>query len=789
MSLPEHRRSARRSGQWPLSLALLLLLLVGCAALGPLLRGSSWWWPMALVGATVLLTSAALRRTRLTASLVPIAGLGVLLASLTLLFGGGAGLFWLVPTQQTFEQFQVLIDTGIASIEGQSTPAEPIPGIVFLLAAGAGLIAVLMDILAVTLRWPALAGLPVLIPVAVPGILVDEGADPVTLIAAAAAYLLLLRVDVGTRRAAEAENPPQGRDAPRVVSPVRRRGPGPTWGAVTVGGIGIVSALLLSTATPALTGGGLFAGTTNGALFGAGISPMIDLGQDLRRPKAGPALHYTTTAETPPYFTILTLDEFVGTTWTADSDPAITSNTVDSIARPPGLDEDVPTTETTTEVVIDGVETNLLPAPAPASRIEGLDGKWFWNRTTRTITSPDSTTRGQEYTVTALALAPTAEQLRDARGRYPVSVAPNLTLPFPRPAIIAETASEVTKDTDSKYDAAVAIQDYLRSSEFRYDTESPVEDGYDGGGLDVVGTFLEVKTGYCVHFSSAMAVMSRSLGIPARIAVGYLPGSPSSNPIEGKGRYNVDSHDLHAWPELYFVGVGWVPFEPTPGRGTVPDYALPPDEETPDGETASPAPTQAPRENDPGVRADTGDVPGGAGQQQDAAALLRVGLSLFLVLALLLAPAAVRAVRRAGRTRRLRSGRGGAADAWAELTDTALDHGVRVRDTETPRELAARVRQLPGLSGPRGEAEAAAARPEPTAALERLLVAAERQRYARPGTEHPESGQGLDQNLDTVIRAIRASAEPRTRILASLLPASLWHAVLGRRDGRATQGA
>lgn len=788
MSVPERRRRARHSGQWPLSLTLLMLLLIGCAALGPLLRGSAWWWPMAVVGAAVLLTSAALRRSGLAASLVPIAGLGVLLASLTLLFGRGTGLLWLVPTQETFGLFQALIDTGIASIEGQSTPAEPIPGILFLLAAGAGLIAVLMDILAITLRWPALAGLPVLIPVAVPGVLVDEGADPVTLIAVAAAYLLLLRVDVRTRRAIEEENPPEGRDAPRVVSPIRRRGPGPAWGAVTVGGIGIVSALLLSTATPALTDGGLFAGTTNGVLFGAGISPMIDLGQDLRRPQAGPALHYTTTAETPPYFKILTLDQFVGTTWSARSEPATTSNTVERIAAPPGLDEDVRRTETTTVVVIDGVETNLLPAPAPASRVEGLEGKWYWNNNTRTITSPDSTTRGQEYTVTALELAPTAEQLRQSRGRYPVSVSPNLVLPFPRPAIIEETALAVTEDADSNYDAAVAIQDYLRGSDFRYDTEAPVEDGYDGGGLDVVGTFLEVKTGYCVHFSSAMAVMARSLGIPARIAVGYLPGSPDSNQLDGKDVYSVDSHDLHSWPELYFVGVGWVPFEPTPGRGSVPDYALPPEEQASDDETSSPAPTQAPRSNDPGIRADTGDVPGGSGQKQDAAALLRVGLSLFLALAVLLAPGVVRALRRAGRSRRLRSGRGGAADAWAELTDTALDHGVPVRDTETPRELAGRVALLPGLSGPQGPQAEAQAEPA-AAALERLLVAAERHRYARPGAERPEPGPALAEDLDTVIRAVRAGAEPRTRILASLLPASLWHAVLWRRDSRTAQGA
>ncbi|TFD77595.1 transglutaminase domain-containing protein [Cryobacterium sp. Sr8] len=782
--------AGRGRGRWLLSLAMLLLLLAGSAVLGPLLRGSSWWWPMALAGTIVLVSAAVLRRTRVASALVPVVGLGVLLATLTLLFGQGTGLLWLIPTPDTIDRFGLLVDTGVSSIEQQSIPAEPVDGILFLLAAGAGLIAVLMDALALTLRWPALAGLPVLVPVAVPGLLLDEGANPVALIATAAAYLLVLRMDVRLRRVAEANSPPSGREAARVYSPVRRRAPGPSWAAATVGGLGIVSALLLSSATPTISDGDLFAGGSSGPLFGAGVSPMIDLGQDLRRPDAGPALHYTTTAKTPPYFKLLTLDQFVGTTWTSRSDAATTSNTVDRIERPPGLSDEVKTTKTTTTVVIDGVETDLLPAPNPASRVEGLEGRWFWNNLTHTIKSTNTTTRGQTYTVTALELQPTAEQLRAARGRYPVSVAPNLKLPFPRPAIIAATAKSVTEGAASDYDAAVALQDYLRGSAFDYDTDAPVEDGYDGGGLDVIGTFLEVKSGYCVHFSSAMAVMARSLGIPARIAVGYLPGSPSSSAEDDTNRYEVDSHDLHAWPELYFVGVGWVPFEPTPGRGTVPDYARPADATTPEDVPASAAPTTTPRSDDGGITADSGAVPAAQARQQEAATLLRSGLFLALVLALLLTPGVVRLARRLRRRRRILSGSGGPADAWAELADTAVDHAVRVRGTETPRELAGRLALRPGLSGAglsgRGSPGAGS---DAAAALERLLVAAERQRFARPGSEEQGTGPAVCHDLDLVIGAIRTDADTGTRIRAAALPASLWPAVLARRDGAASQGA
>jgi transglutaminase-like putative cysteine protease len=786
-----------RTAHWPLTLALLLLLVVGFAALGPLLRGSGWWFAMTFVTAVVLCSAAVLRRAGAPVSLVPIMALGVLLALMTLLFGNSTGLVWLLPTPDTFARFQELINGGIQSIQQQSTPAVPAEGIVFLLVCGAGLIAVLMDILAITLRWPALAGLPMLIPVAVPGLLVDGGAEAISLMLTAAAFLVLLRVDVRTRRIQEADNPDQGRDAPRVFAPVRRRGTGPLWGSLIVGSVGIVSALILSTATPAFTPGGIVGSGSSRLLFGAGVSPMVDLGQDLRRPKAGPALHYTTTAAALPYFKLLTLDRFVGTTWTASADRSNSRNNVNKIADPPGLSAHVQTSESHTTVTIDGVVTNWLPAPSPATKVTGLTGDWYWDNRTRAIGSPDATTRDQKYTVTSLKLAPTAEQLRASSTAYPVSLAPYLALPFPRPDIIEKTARDVSSSAASNYDAAVAIQDYLRSDVFTYDTEAPVEDGYDGGGADVIGTFLEVKRGYCVHFASAMAIMARTLGIPSRIALGYLPGSASSS--EGYSRYNVSSHDLHSWPELYFTGIGWVPFEPTPGRGSVPDYATPEAAASTQANPGGSLPTSAPRTTDDGLAAAPGSASGQTVQRQPADVLIQAGLTVALVICLLLAPGVTRRLRRARRLRRLGTGAGGAADAWMELTDTAIDHGIVVRDTETPRELAARLNRFivehratdpaggsPGDSPGESPDEPLLNEARVCEALERLLVAEERSSYARPAHEGAtDAGTALATDLATILGALHSAAVRKTRWRATMLPASLWPSVLASRAGGA----
>lgn len=744
------RRKRGRGAEWPLAAALLVLLAVGCGALGTLLDGDGWWFAMVATAAVVLGAGGFLRSRGLGPRLTTLAEFGVLLVFLTLFFGRGSGVLWLIPTGATFEGFDALLRDAINSITVQNVPAQVENGILFVLVIGAGLLAILMDGCAFVLRAPALAGVPMLIPLAVPGLLVDGGASVPALTLAAAAYLGLLMVDQRMRGAV---------DRWRIGA------------SLVVGGIGIVSALVFGIVMPPLGTGSLVGSGTGGLLFGSGISPLVDIGKDLRRPDATPVLHYTTTAETLPYFKLLTLDRFVGTTWTAESPPGRTDLSIEQLARPTGLGADVATTESITDVVIDGVATTWLPAPSPAVAVDGLNGRWFWNDAAEVITSSNSTTRGQQYSVTALQLQPTPEQLRNASTSYPENILSSLDVPSPRPAIIDDTAKSVTADTTSNYDAAVALQDYLRGYRFSYDTKAPVLNGIEGGGVQVIAAFLESKTGYCVHFASAMAIMARTLGIPARVAVGYLPGSREGNSGEKKNTYTVDSHDLHAWPELYFVGIGWVPFEPTPSRGTVPDYAKP-DQATSVGSSQSPVvPTSAPRPTGSPQQSQSTATPAEAAQAQTVDSAAKVGGAILGVLILFFLPLIVRQTRRGRRRALVRAGEADAGVAWRELTDTARDHRIGVYGTETPRALAARLGALPAMGG---SAE--------RAALERLLVAEERERYdRRPVSGVRADGSQREGDLAVVIGAVHAGATRPTRVLATLLPGSLlprsWGAV------------
>lgn len=161
---------------------------------------------------------------------------------------------------------------------------------------------------------------------------------------------------------------------------------------------------------------------------------------------------------------------------------------------------------------------------------------------------------GRRYQVLSLIPAATADQLRAAGTIYPAGVA-QLYLALPElPARIGELAQEVTAGAATPYDQALALQDYLR--QFSYDLAVAPPPA----GRDVVDYFLfDAQRGYCDYYASALVVMARTLGIPARLAVGYTSGSYDP---AARG-FVVREQDAHSWPELYFPQIGWVSFEPT----------------------------------------------------------------------------------------------------------------------------------------------------------------------------------------------------------------------------------
>ncbi|MFC7057824.1 DUF4129 domain-containing transglutaminase family protein [Halovenus salina] len=146
------------------------------------------------------------------------------------------------------------------------------------------------------------------------------------------------------------------------------------------------------------------------------------------------------------------------------------------------------------------------------------------------------------------------EALVDAGTNYPESIRERYTqLPSSTPDRVGERTEQIIQGTDSAYEAAVAIEQWLESNrEYSLDVDRP-----EG---DIADAFLfEMSSGYCTYYATTMATMLRSQGIPARMAVGYTPGE-----AVGENEYLVRGLNSHTWVEVYFPGVGWVEFDPTP---------------------------------------------------------------------------------------------------------------------------------------------------------------------------------------------------------------------------------
>jgi hypothetical protein len=151
--------------------------------------------------------------------------------------------------------------------------------------------------------------------------------------------------------------------------------------------------------------------------------------------------------------------------------------------------------------------------------------------------------------VTVAELAAAGEDYPDwIRERY-------LALP-PLPERVVELAREITGAAQTPYDKARAVEVYLRQLPYDLSVERPASG-------DVVDYFLfDVRKGFCDYYASAMAVLLRAVGVPTRLAVGYARGTYDQR----TGEWVVTEQDAHAWVEVFFPGIGWVEFEPTPSQ-------------------------------------------------------------------------------------------------------------------------------------------------------------------------------------------------------------------------------
>jgi transglutaminase-like putative cysteine protease len=714
---------------------------------------------------------AAARRVPLGRPLTVAAQALATLLLLTLVFAREHAVVGLIPGPDTFRYFAALLQQGSQDVSQYAIPAPLTDGIKLMLIGGVLLIGLLVDTLAVTFRSAAPAGLPLLALYSVAAGLSNGGADWLWFLVAAGGYLMLLLAE-GRDRLAQWG---------RVFGSASRSPGGPDTGAVApartgrrIGAVALGVALFVPLALPAMQGGLLdAAGTGVGAGNGSGgtisaVNPLVSLRDSLNTDNDREVLSLRTSASdiSNLYLRIVSLDDFDGTTWKPAQRHIV--GVPDAFPAPIGLSPDIKRgTVRTTVTAAEWYAQDWLPMPYPPSGVR-VDGNWRYEPVGMTLVGDHGqTTRGETYRVTSLDVQPTAEQLAGAP-EPPGSLRREYTkVPSSLPKVVARTALEVTAGAKNHYEEAVKLQDYFAvSGGFQYDTQVAV-----GRGPDAIANFLEKKQGFCVHFSFAMAAMARTLGIPARVAVGFAPGTPQAD-----GTVAVSLKDAHAWPELYFEGVGWTRFEPTPTRGTAPSYTQSdtpgsslPDQSLP-SKNGSSAPSSAasPSESCSSrlVKLQACDSPSAAAAPHSGGSgpgpwwYVLAGLGVLVVLAVPLSPmlwrTRMRSARLGGHARTEEGAAAHVLAAWQELTDSAWDHGIPPDESLTPRKAAARIVRLGRLD------------PAAGAAVHRVADAVEQVLYA----PRPRPAAGVAEDVRRVIEGLHGTVGTGTRLRALFLPRS-----------------
>ena len=733
------------------------------AGLGMLLRGARWH-PLLVLLVQCLLLAAWLHHR----------------------WAGDVAVGGWLPTPASLQQVgatlreAVLVSGRFAAPIPKSVPAF-YPIMVLLGCA----VVVIVDFLAAGLRRAPLAGLPLLAVYTAPVSILDGGVSWLKFALAALCFLFLVAAEEAQRLAhwghqLTAESRLFDSQATEVRTTV-------VWSSarkigLTATALAVVAPILVPTFT-----GNLFDGSGNGPGGQDGsvtiTNPMVDMKRDLTRGIDVELARVTTTDPAPAYLRISVLDTFDGTAWRPSARDIPVSQRADGLVpRAPGLDAGVPTTRVAETIrTSDFFQSRWLPAPYPVYSVSA-PGDWRYDRRTLDFVTAtdDQDAAGITYDLEELQLSPTVDQLRAAAPAPAPIYGPGTALPGGFPDKLHTLALSVTEGAPTKFAMAVRLQDWFRQDgHFTYS----LAHGSGNGIPELVhflGTGKGSRTGYCEQFAAAMAVLGRSLGIPSRVAVGFLRPSPAGTPHT----WVYSSHDMHAWPEMYFQGIGWVRFEPTPQARTgalVPSYTR--------GQNGGPAPSAAPTtrsaDSNPTNKLDRSQSTpgassrGGTGGSGWSRHLLADGALAGLLLALLLAlPRLLRDLVRRRRWSSAATPAGLAEAAWAELRASALDLRLDWDDRVTLRRRArdlARAMAAPGNADDalgRAALRGPGANPEAVAALERLVRLLERARYSR-GLADPDAVAGVRADTERCVDALTAGASRAARVRATWLPVSL----------------
>lgn len=449
------------------------------------------------------------------------------------------------------------------------------------------------------------------------------------------------------------------------------------WGAAVLAGIALSAGALWPQVVPGYRSLGWFADRFRGPASQTVVSPLVQIRPQLL--DQGRRKLFEVRTAVPQgrlvYWRMVALDNFDGNAWGTSAEYERVKKEIEYSATEKFLGRAFSLPQ---RYRITDLGGPWIPAAYQADEASGTEVSA--DPSSSSLIARRRISPGVAYQITSKVPAPTAEDLRAA----PPAAIDRYTKLEGVSDPVREIAATWTKDKATAYDKVVAISDRLRR--FRYNESVTL-----GHSADQLLQFLtRIRAGYCEQFAASMAVLARSLGIPARVAVGFLPGDFDS----GLGGYVVRTNHAHAWPEIYFSGVGWVAFEPTPRGGLAqPAYTAGPapdeeiDERVEEAEAQTAPPPPPPAEAPSPQEADQPPQ-----EKKETSPLLLVPIVAAAFLAGLATVAIGKRARIAARYRRANSPAERVRAAFFHFEDRAIDLDRGRRPDQTPAEYIEEIR-------------------------------------------------------------------------------------------------
>ncbi len=653
-------------------------VLAASLSIPPMISGTGWFWPTVEVVLVIWLIGVGARMARVPAILVVLLQILGVSVALTALFTVG-GIGGVLPNGAALTEAGELMTGAWEQIRTTVSPAPSSVELSFLICLAVGTTALIVDALIAVCRAPALVALPLLCIYSIPASIDLSMLPWEAFVAPAICYALLLTAGGLTGR-----QPGAGAGVARVTT------------GVALATLATVVGLVASGAVPGVGTAGRLPRTATGPGTSIGLSPFASLQGSLERADPIDMLRVSG-LDGPHYLRTVGLQKWTtGQGWSVDE-------LIDG--RLPTVADPAPQQPVT--VMSLAYRDRFLPIYNGTSAISGADPGWSYDSALQSVHRPDAQSP-TPYQLSVDFTPPTAEQLRADT----VTAGGVLTDSGQLPDEVVQTAKAVTGAATTAFDKAEALRAYFTNpiNGFVYSLTVPT-----GDSGDALVDFLRNKQGFCEQYASAMAVMLRAVGVPARVAIGFTQGTKDTD-----GSYLISSNDAHAWVEVLFDNAGWVQFDPTPlggGQGGQQGFA--------DNQSTAPTSSAAPSAGvSGGLAADNRTIGAGnggstarptAGQQATggptddggggAVGVWLTVLGLLLVAVAAAVPVLVRQGRRRSRLATADGGGPGAAvAAWQEIEDLAIDHGLGLNAAESARATANRLARSAHLTD-QGRAE------------------------------------------------------------------------------------